>query len=607
MSNSTHPSNLDNIKELLDQLDQEYNATYRSPDAIAALVKTIKSFNITITDWNTLVDYISVLGSSMRALVKTVPEIAGLIAPMYGYVDLESDQDIRGLKDFKDGIKIGTAPTNDADATTKLYVDTNVQNVREVAEGKCKTLVLDYAMTIDESSFGYSTVKKETGEILESYQDFLDYIGNRSLGNALLNSVEQSVSADMSKYYFIEQDPYNQIFTIYTELSAYNTGDILLIIETNVPDRWLRFIRYPQSNINTVNLYKLEISKLDVQNIPDHVYITTSNRPSGLDYGLRIQNNGWTSEIQQEGGAKIEFTGTSVKMGNIEIDGETTMKADASSATNVWKFRPVNDTNLFITRDGSDKYLFQPDMFAPALYQNTFINLGSFIYKWNKVFANELNLGDNTTNLYIAKDDSDRIGIYHNNVARIKIGTPTSTYCAASWTPDEDNKYLLGTATLRWKAINVQSILNPNGNLMLRGNPNINVVLGNDNGAITPNSNNKFTIGSASKTWKDLYLGGTQYFYSSTDNGEDWNIKNTNGTLCYERTNLTYSLAIGGTAVSSINLVPKSPNSYNLGSDSAQWKDGWIENLKGVITMTQAQYDALATKDADTLYFIEEE
>lgn len=599
MSNSTHPSNLDNIKELLDQLDQEYNATYRSPDAIAALVKTIKSFNITITDWNTLVDYISVLGSSMRALVKTVPEIAGLIAPMYGYVDLESDQDVRGLKDFKDGIKIGTAPTNDADATTKLYVDTNVQNVREVAEGKCKTLVLDYATTIGESSFGNTNiiVKKETGEVLESYQDFLNYIGNRSLGNALLNSVEQSVSADMSKYYFVEQELDNHIYTIYTELSAYNTGDILLIIETSVPDRWLRFIRLPQININKVVLYKLEISKLDIQNVPDHVYVTTSNRPSGLDYGLRIQNNGWTSEIQQEGGAKIELTGTAVKMGNIEIDSET-IKSSINNGED-WNITNTNGTlyyertNLSYSLAIGGTSVWAVNIFPKS---NNSYSLGSGSVRWYAAYLNnQLNFGDG---LYIAKDDSDRIGIYHNNVERIKIGGETSTYCAADWTPDQDNKYLLGTGTLRWKAINVASVLNAYSNLTLKGNPNISVALGNNasEGALIPSVNNKNNLGNAVRLWKDLYLAGKIYLDES-------------GNYTISKDVNTIRIDANGNAIGVKGpLRPTATSSYDLGTSTLAWKDLYLAGaIKGVATMTQAQYDALATKDADTLYFIEEE
>lgn len=280
--------------------------------------------------------------------------------------------------------------------------------------------------------------------------------------------------------------------------------------DTSDADSYDEYVWLPEKQtyefVGSTALSLDEVEKLGFKN-PDNVrqWRIRADESGNLVIQTSTDNTNWTNAAFWNNNRDFNLLSNELVTGRAQINGETTMKADASSATNVWKFRPVNDYNLYIARDGSDKFLFQANMFAPATYQTTSINLGSYNYKWDKVFANELNLGDNTTNLYIAKDDSDRIGIYHNNVERIKIGEPTSTYCAASWTPDEDNKYLLGTATLRWKAINVQSVLNPNGNLMLRGNPNINVVLANDNGAITPNSNNKFTIGTTSKVWKAVY------------------------------------------------------------------------------------------------------
>ena len=65
--------------------------------------------------------------------------------------------------------------------------------------------------------------------------------------------------------------------------------------------------------------------------------------------------------------------------------------------------------------------------------------------------------------------------------------------------------------------------------------------------------------------------------------------------------------ASGQATISYDSIVPNLTNHLSFGDSQHTWKDGWIKNLKGTTTMTQAQYDALATKDADTLYFIEEE
>jgi len=114
---------LDRLKEALATLDQQYHGTYRTPEAIYALMKTIKTFNITITDWNTLIDYVNVVGLTLDALYAVVPEIVDAIDSMQN-VDLFNDQEIDGAKTFIGTVKV-PAPTEDSDAATKKYVDDN--------------------------------------------------------------------------------------------------------------------------------------------------------------------------------------------------------------------------------------------------------------------------------------------------------------------------------------------------------------------------------------------------------------------------------------------------------------------------------------------------
>lgn len=241
---------------------------------------------------------------------------------------------------------------------------------------------------------------------------------------------------------------------------------------------------------------------IDLSHLPSPVYVTTATKPEGLSYGLRIKNNGWTSDIQQEGGAKIELTGSLVKMGNIEVDGETTMKATADSAANIWKFRPVNDYNLYVARDGSDRFLFQSNMFAPATYQNPSINLGSANYTWEDLYLDgQIHLGVNAT---ITKDSSNRLNLNNGGVARIKVGGVDSTYCVANWNPDVDGTYNLGKSTMRWLGVYTTKVSNDSGKLRLKGNPGIIVDL-TAGGAIQPSANNSYTIGTSSSRFNTVY------------------------------------------------------------------------------------------------------
>lgn len=71
-------------------------------------------------------------------------------------------------------------------------------------------------------------------------------------------------------------------------------------------------------------------------------------------------------------------------------------------------------------------------------------------YPWRRLY-----LGDFikfSSGPSIKQDSSNRIVITGDNgVDRIKIGGETSTYCAASWTPDQNATYDLGTNGLKWK------------------------------------------------------------------------------------------------------------------------------------------------------------
>ena len=64
------------ISQKLAALDIAYNSTYTTPEAIYSLKKTLKTFGITIVDWNTLITCISTTGSTLQALYQIVPELA---------------------------------------------------------------------------------------------------------------------------------------------------------------------------------------------------------------------------------------------------------------------------------------------------------------------------------------------------------------------------------------------------------------------------------------------------------------------------------------------------------------------------------------------------
>lgn len=337
-----------------------------------------------------------------------------------------------------------------------------------------------------------------------------------NFGNKEFRNLQEQVLENAKNIQILKEKPGLKPVVV-TELPATGEEGILYLVpknpdpDTGDADSYDEYIWLTEKQtfefVGSTSLNLTEVEKLGFKN-PGNVrhWRIIADESGNFAVQTSTDNTNWTNTAFWNDNRDLNLLSNGLVTGSAQINGETTMKADASSSNNVWKFRPVNDSNLFITRDNSDRFLFQANMFAPATYQSPAINLGSANYAWKDLYlAGQINFG---TGPSIKQDSSNRIVITGaNGQDRIKIGGENSTSCAASWTPDQDNKYLLGTAQLRWKSINVGSVLNANGNLTLRGNPDVTVILGNkdSDGALTPSVNNKANLGSTSRLWKAVY------------------------------------------------------------------------------------------------------
>lgn len=180
---------------------------------------------------------------------------------------------------------ISIASTDVQYPTAKCVWD-NLQNVREVAEGKCETWILSYSdtMAIVKSAVTptpphYSPMPasvytyNSSGEIINITQDVITgAYDDVAIQNSLFNS-NNSVVSNVYGYIITKGHPLlnsvpgyeNQ--TIYfllpmplTNLDEMHRGDIFLVIETDVPDRWY------DGGTTPANFYKMETSKVDLAN-----------------------------------------------------------------------------------------------------------------------------------------------------------------------------------------------------------------------------------------------------------------------------------------------------------------------------------------------------
>ena len=128
--------------------------------------------------------------------------------------------------------------SNTSENPVQNKVVTNaLQNVREVAEGKCKSVVISYDAT-EPSVNDYAQYYRDDGTPFASAEDMTAYLNQNNFANSDFNT--QNDSVELRGYYIV--DIYNRIYVFRYSTSDYTSlkvGDIIYVIELDVPDRWV--------------------------------------------------------------------------------------------------------------------------------------------------------------------------------------------------------------------------------------------------------------------------------------------------------------------------------------------------------------------------------
>lgn len=136
-----------------------------------------------------------------------------------------------------------------------------LQNIIAVAEGKCKSYVLSNNYLLSEDTWSNYTVYDENGDPIATWADFQTLVGARSLLNEQLKtqtafsdslSLSYVLTGEFPSFYFHRAENY---------FADAKTGDVLLVIETTVPDRWL------QVSTNAITFNILETAKVVIANM----------------------------------------------------------------------------------------------------------------------------------------------------------------------------------------------------------------------------------------------------------------------------------------------------------------------------------------------------
>ena len=154
-----------------------------------------------------------------------------------------------------------------------------------------QTYVLSHSFSIPtDTGLSVGNYYDADGNKINNSQDILNYLGSgwslKDLVNSKFNSQENSiglVSANsMGNFGFVcvevgDKKIFAKVVENQTIYSFFKTGDVILVTETDVPDRW----------IDGSNAYKLETTKVDLT-----PYAKTSDIPTVNNATLTIQKNG---------------------------------------------------------------------------------------------------------------------------------------------------------------------------------------------------------------------------------------------------------------------------------------------------------------------------
>lgn len=221
--------------------------------------------------------------------------------------------------------------------SAKLFYDTTT-GIMEVAEGKTKSYVTGVYQDANDRYYlaagavGSSPLPSGT-PVLPSQLSMIEITGSTS-------------SVDISQYqylYILDSDGTQILKSI--DILDFNTGDVLLLIPTNLPDFW-----FNETDVDTV-LYKLETTKVDLSNC-----VTTNTTQTGLT-GDKTTNGTFTFDDPNNNGTRniIKFDSlfinnrSALEGTNLVYDGLEFIDSSSSSVVTKYKSDSIVKGSAILT------------------------------------------------------------------------------------------------------------------------------------------------------------------------------------------------------------------------------------------------------------------
>ena len=414
-------------------------------------VRAITANEYRVKDGNFNNNYFSLLKYAYVSPGKTVAQLQNgidvnnRVIHNIGTPDDDTSPISKGYADnhYQGTLTFDSTPTDDSsNPVTSNGIFDAIQNVIEIAEGKTATYTLSYDTT------GNADFNSQNASITVS--SFVDTAGNTI------------TDADVK------------------------VGDIVLVVEVDVPDRWVQSI---DTTNHTITLYKMETSKIDLSNYVDRTTDQTISATKRFLADTVISHS-----------RKLKF---------YDVSNYGFSLGNSGSGGQLYFYNPSNTAT----------YYMQTNSFGTL----TDKDLGSSTYKWNNLYlAGSLNDGTNQTNVANINNNfapiydntttyavGDRV-IYNGRLYRCTTAITTAEdWDATHWTEasvsgnyiDKDtNQTITGTKTFSGD-IRAGVIRSTGGTVVFNLSSSNAVTYGN----VRPSINNSGSIGTSERIYSNVY------------------------------------------------------------------------------------------------------
>lgn len=421
-----------------------------------------------------------------------------------------------GAMVWKNGGTGGSEIDDTTTATDKTWSSAKIKQEQDilmaVAEGKTKSYVLSYSNVVEieevEEAIQYYSFYKMDGTKITTKQEFIDYVGADSkCVNRAFNSQDNSIQI---MYYFDGSGNYYNTYLLidkgdginrYTVLpmkdNLVKVGDIFLVVEINVPDRW---------HSGELSTYKLETAKIDLNNY------YTKGEVEAIKQALQQQINNLILTIKSESTQEVDgvvvptLTAHNViDIHNALINGSVA-KVDTYMVIN----SSENDSGDIIVNIAFDEN---------TIVQYVALNASDTVNVSLPQISDLKISGDLSVNDYTFNANGTWASLKYENFTIATINAYSQIIVGVKINPIEDGKFDLGSTGAKWANIYANRLIIGNdsglytdayGGFHIRRNGvDAITIWGGDirmnKNHLNPRANNDGTLGQPAVVWKTVY------------------------------------------------------------------------------------------------------